>query len=457
VSNGKLRRVLWRRRTVVCASAAGIAAAAVSALTTRKRFALAWLEIGTLAAVTAGCAARGPAAGPAISASVGGPVYNLPAAHAEAGHLLGLVRLPPGARLSVREPVGAGAALSSYAVNVPAVPHLVDRHEFFVAAGTPASVIGWMERHRPAGSSQDDSGAGSAGEQWTSFAFTSVHGFAAWPDLVINAVRARGGRVAVRVDAQVAPRPQLPGTGGGAGDVRVVELGTMLGSFGYELRCDPAGGTVPHPARICAAIMRDPALLYSFPGPGHSCPAGGPTVSIDGNWNGKPLHSRFSVCTGGQERQAGAWAGLLPSTTALGTVYIDRGIGLVSLGEREAAVADLLRGPQRAPGPCGRCTRSFGAGSSVSYGGGSAQRTGWTVSFARSRVTRIESNVQLTVAGVIAFRGLASLRRSLHGWRIRTCGATRALVHSSPAGRTLVVYRGAAFQGVIVTTARSGC
>jgi len=51
----------------------------------------------------------------------------------------------------------------------------------------------------------------------------------------------------------------------------------------------------------------------------------------------------------------------LPSTTALGTVRIDRGIGLVSLGEREAAVVDLLRGPRRAPGPCRRCTRSFGA------------------------------------------------------------------------------------------------
>ena len=159
----------------------------------------------------------------------------------------------------------------------------------------------------------------------------------------------------------------------------------------------------------------------------------------------------------GQEGQAGAWAGLLPSTTALGTVHVDRGIGLVSLGEREAAVVDLLRGPRRAPGPCRRCTRSFGAGFSVGYGGGSAQRAGWTVTFARSRVTRIESNVQLTVAGVIAFRGLASLRRMLPGWRIRTCGASRALVHSSPAGRTLVIYRGAVFQRVIVTTARSGC
>jgi hypothetical protein len=78
------------------------------------------------------------------------------------------------------------------------------------------------------------------------------------------------------------------------------------------------------------------------------------------------------------------------------------------------------------------------------------------VSFAGSRVTRINSDVQLTVAEAMPSRGLASLRRSLPGWRIRTCGATRALVHSSPAGQTLVVYRGAAFQSVIVTTARSG-
>ena len=443
--DGRLRRALRRRRAVACAPA------------TRKRCALAWLVIGGLAAITAGCAARAPRAGSAVSASAGGPVYNLPAARAEVRRLLGLVRLPPGVRPSAGEPAGAGAALSSYAVSVPVVPHLVDRHEFFVAPGTPASVIGWMQRHRPAGSSQDDSGGGSPGEQWTSFAFTAVHGFAAWPDLVVNAVLARGGRVAVRVDAQVSPRPRLPGNGRGAGGVRIVELDTMLGSFGYELHCDPAGGTVPHPARICAAVTRDPALLYSVPGPGHSCPAGGPTVSIAGRWNGKPLHSTFSVCTGGQERQAAAWAGLLPSTTMLGTVHIDQGIGLVSLGEREAAPVDLLRGPQRPPGPCRRCTRTFGAGYSFSYGSGPTQQAGWTVSFARSRVTRIESNVQLTVTGAIAFRGLASLRHRLHGWHVRRCGATRAHVHSSPAGRTLVVYRGAAFQHVIVTTVQSGC
>jgi len=79
------------------------------------------------------------------------------------------------------------------------------------------------------------------------------------------------------------------------------------------------------------------------------------------------------------------------------------------------------------------------------------------VSFAGSRVTRIDSDVELTIAGAIASSGLASLHRRLPGWRIQTCGATRALVHSSPAGRTLVIYRGAAFQRVIITTARSGC
>jgi len=195
---------------------------------TRQHFALAWLVTGSLAAVTAGCAARGPGGGPTIGASVGGPVYNVPAARAEARRLLRLVPLPPGARPSARQPAGTGAALSSYSVSVPVVPHLVDMHEFFVGPGTPASVIGWMQQHRPAGSRQDDSGGGPPGEQWTSFAFSSIHGFAGWPDLVVNAVRAGGGRVAVRVDAQVAPQPRLPGTGGGAGDVRVIELGTRL-------------------------------------------------------------------------------------------------------------------------------------------------------------------------------------------------------------------------------------
>ena len=79
------------------------------------------------------------------------------------------------------------------------------------------------------------------------------------------------------------------------------------------------------------------------------------------------------------------------------------------------------------------------------------------MSFTGSQVTRIDSNVELTVTGAPASSGLASLHRRLPGWHIQTCGATRALVHSSSAGRTLVIYRGAAFQRAVITTARSGC
>jgi hypothetical protein len=202
----------------VRAAVAGIAVAAMSALTARKSFALAWLVMGPWQRSRRAARRAGPLGRRLARPLAGRSTISRPRAPRR-GACSGWsgCRRARGCRCA---PAGAGAALSSYAVNVPVVPHLVDRHEFFVAAGTPASVIGWMQRHRPAGSSQDDSGGGSAGEQWTSFAFRSVHGFAAWPDLVVNAIGARGSRVAVRVDAQVAPQPRLPGTGRGAGDVR---------------------------------------------------------------------------------------------------------------------------------------------------------------------------------------------------------------------------------------------
>jgi len=58
-----------------------------------QHFALAWLVMGALAAVTVGCAARAPGGGPAIGASAGGPVYNVPAARAEASPAIKYWRL----------------------------------------------------------------------------------------------------------------------------------------------------------------------------------------------------------------------------------------------------------------------------------------------------------------------------------------------------------------------------
>ena len=239
--------------------------------------------------------------------------YNTPAARREAKRLLALVKLPPGAHRSASEPRGGGSSLASYAVNVPVVPDLVDLHEYYVVPGTtPSALISWMERHAPRGSVPGDNGAGGPqAEQWTSFDFHGLRGFAGWPDITANAASIPGGAVALRIDAQAAPSPRLPSNGKGPGQIRIVKAGGVPGGTSrFELRCDPAGGTAPNPARICAAIAAEPALLYSFPGPDHSCPPS-PVITLSGTWNGERLHSRFSVCTGGQEELAARWLTLL--------------------------------------------------------------------------------------------------------------------------------------------------
>jgi hypothetical protein len=386
-------------------------------------------------------------------ASSGGS--NTMTARAEAQRLLGLLQLPPGTQASPGPPAGTGTELT-FPPSVPSAPHLIDLDEFFTAPGTPASFMASL--HRPSGATQGDSGAdGPPAGQWTTFEFGPIPNVVALRELVINAVPLGKNRVAVRVDSQTAPLPTLPGNGNGPGSVRVVESGSWLGSVGFELRCDPTGGTVPDPARICAAIRSDPALLYSFPGPDHTCPFGPPAISLTGSWDHKRLRSSFSVCTGGQEQEAGDWAGLLPSLTAQAAVRTDRGIGLIRLGAREAAVLDLLRGDHRAPATCRACTRRFSAGYSSSTGSGPAHPIGWAITFSHGRVTQIENNVpMLTVKGAVAAEGFAGLRRALHGWSTLTCAHNRELVHSSKSGSTLIVY-GAAFERLIITTAAPSC
>lgn len=421
----------------------------------RTRCAMAMLVGAAL--VVAGCGAHSASGAPKSSPTASGSVYNVHAAENEARQLLRQVRLPPDAKRSAHQPAGSAPRLSSYSVSVPVAPHLVDLHEFYTAAGTPASVIGWAQDHRPAGSRQDDNGTADQGAYWTTFSFPQVTGFAFRPDLLLDAVAIGGGKVAIRVDAQVAPKPRLPGNGRGPGDIRIVQGAGMIGSFGYRLRCDPAGGTVPDPARICAAIAHQPALLYSFPGPDHSCPFGGANISLDGRWNGKPLHSTFSVCIAGQEDLAGAWSALLPDLHVLGTVHIDRGIGLLRLGESESAVVELLRGRHPAPPPCQRCTRRFDEGFSTGYGARGSERAGWTIGFAGSRVIRIETDLNVMLHGGYMTFDFARFRQRLPGWHVRTCGSDKALVHNSATGQTLVLFHGSAFHRIVLTAAHSGC
>jgi hypothetical protein len=149
---------------------------------------------------------------------------------------------------------------------VPVVPQLVDLHEFFVVPGTASSVIEWVQSHRPADSRQGDSGSLSE-DRWTSLEFGAIRGVLRLRDLMVDAAQRSGGVVAVRVDSQVASLPKLLGTGRGPGAVRVVESRALLGSVGFELRCDPAGGTVPDPGRICAASSPTRRCFTAPPAP----------------------------------------------------------------------------------------------------------------------------------------------------------------------------------------------
>ena len=376
----------------------------------------------------------------ALGASAGGP------ARRDAEKLLTGLRLPPGAVRVSREPTGGGPWLS-YSPSVAVFPGLVDLVEFFTLRGDPASVVAWVERHRPAGSRQGDSGSSGSSMSWTSFGFPQVRLRLAARGLVVDVAQLPRGLVGIRVDAQSAALPKLPGNGSGPGAIRIVEpagLPVISGSYGFGIRCDPAGGTVPDPARVCAAIRFDPALLYSQPGPEHSCPPSG-SIVLAGRWDGRPLHSSFSICVGGQEAEADAWSTLLPNVHGWGTT--PNGIGLVRLSATEFAVGDLLRGWRPVPRTCSRCTISFAGG--------------WRIAFADGRATRIENDTpqQVISSSPLSFSTLSwsALHRRLRNWSTRICGSTFELSHSSHNATTTAVYGPYRFRELVITTRESGC
>jgi hypothetical protein len=368
-------------------------------------------------------------------------------AHRDAEKMLAALRLPPAAVRLARQPAGAGGWLSS-SPSVAVFSGLVDVVEFWEVRGDPASVVAWVERHRPAGSTQGDSGAGDSSMSWTAFDFPNVGLRLAARELVVDVAQLPGGVVGIRVDAQSAALPKLPGNGSGPGAIRIVQpAGPLIaGSYGFDIRCDPAGGTVPDPVRVCATIRADPALLYSHPGPDHSCPPiTGVGVVLSGRWDGKPLHSSFSVCIGGQEAEADAWAKLLPGVH--GWTTAPNGIGLVKLGATEDAIGDLLRGWGPTPRACSGCTLAF--------------TSGWRITFAAGRATQIENDSpeQVISSSPLSFSTLSwsALRRRLRTWRARTCGSKLELIHPSPSGTTAAIYGAHGFRRLVVAKRLPSC
>ena len=79
----------------------------------------------------------------------------------------------------------------------------------------------------------------------------------------------------------------------------------------WTLTCDPAGGTLAHPAAACAALARvsDPFAPVQH---GVMCSMiyGGPqTATIDGTWHGKQIHATFSRVDGCQTAR---WSRIAP-------------------------------------------------------------------------------------------------------------------------------------------------
>jgi hypothetical protein len=66
----------------------------------------------------------------------------------------------------------------------------------------------------------------------------------------------------------------------------------------YRLTCQPAGGSVPHPAAACAALARQPQLLEPLPNCRNAIPDAG-SRSVSGVFGGRRVSLTFSCTRGG--------------------------------------------------------------------------------------------------------------------------------------------------------------
>jgi Subtilisin inhibitor-like len=106
---------------------------------------------------------------------------------------------------------------------------------------------------------------------------------------------ARWNRLRVLFTARA--KPPAPTT---SLDITVWPEGTRAASFRRTLTCDPPGGTHPHPARACKALLaaRAPFAANQSERP---CTLiwGGPQVArVEGRFRGEPVHASFDRTDG---------------------------------------------------------------------------------------------------------------------------------------------------------------
>ena len=187
----------------------------------------------------------------------------------EAARLLTLLSLPPGAVYSATQPAGSNPRLAG-PVSSPGALALIDTPAWWLAPGSPDSVLAWLESHPPEGSTLNMRSSslvhGAVESQSVTFTLAPVPGAFEWRGLLVTVAPEPGGRTGVRADAQVVrtvPRP--------AGDriplrSRVLEVRYSGGS------ARPGGFTVDHPPQVRRIVKAINALQIVQPsGPVYGC------------------------------------------------------------------------------------------------------------------------------------------------------------------------------------------
>jgi hypothetical protein len=266
----------------------------------RRRLAL----VAFLAMTTAGCGtthAPGPPAQnparPGQPSKAGAPsaprLTPRQQAEDDATGILESFAVPPGARQVQSAPLVSGGVLKQ-PIQSPSTSDLVDRAVWFVAAGSPSSVLGWEEGHVPheftlSGGATSDGPPGIEPTQADMFSLPPVAGVLDSRQLIVEVVR-DGGNTAIRVDAQVTWLPARPAREQVPARADAVTIAMDIG-MNQGGKKPPKPATITNPAKVRELVALINGLPLASPGTFH-CPADfgdSLTLTFRGSPHGPPL------------------------------------------------------------------------------------------------------------------------------------------------------------------------
>jgi hypothetical protein len=238
---------------------------------------------GCAIVILTGCGTEhvGPSAASVTSVVTGSPAQR---AADDAASILSRFRPPPGAVRTGRLPVSALDQPQSW----PGAPHLVTRTAWWQATGQQWATLSWLLAHPPAGMTLTSTGGFRAqgtrvipvqlppgmklaGAPFATFALPGIPQVLDIRQLQVAVAPDGAGRVAIRLDAQVAWLPPKPAAENIPATAAVVTVTPILG-FGARSSTDhPVTITDPAQVSRIAAVVN--ALHVSPYGLAESCPA----------------------------------------------------------------------------------------------------------------------------------------------------------------------------------------